>query len=96
MSYPELHLYAQYSFHTEARILGSRAGLEALRDAISSALETGAQTFEAVAGDGEGYDLQIVVVDDLGMAPMPYTAGHAQDHRKEAWDLLARLVGHTR
>lgn len=57
---PWLAIYAQREEHENARIVGSRAGLERLRDAIDSALSCGASAWErVVAPDGEHYDVVI-------------------------------------
>lgn len=51
-----LHIYPQEYWHTEAIVIGNRAGLEAMRNAIDQALEglyTGVVC--VFASDGEGY-----------------------------------------
>ncbi len=62
-----LNIYGQYDNHTEARIIGNREGLEALKQAIDDALRVPngrASTDELnkddpiFASDGEGYEVQ--------------------------------------
>ena len=55
-----LHLRGQFTYHAEARIIGTRAGLEALRDAVTDALRDGKGEASVMASDGEGYGLEIV------------------------------------
>lgn len=59
---PWLQVYAQYAEHGEARILGTKNGLLALRDAIDRAIadKNGEAEAEAiVAADGEGYAIEV-------------------------------------
>lgn len=75
--YRALQIYAQPCWHEDAYIVGNRKGLEALRDAISRALEIdGPITMSAfVEFDGEGYDLVVCPCedDDLRMLEGHYT-----------------------
>lgn len=57
--YPWLHVYGQFSWHSEAAIVGTKNGLTALRDAVSRAIETGQGQAEVIATDGEGYTIEI-------------------------------------
>ncbi len=79
---PWLHLYAQYAWHDEARIVGNREALTALRDAIDRALadKNGEAEFAAVAGDGEGYrvDIRRVPRRAVQNSAVPYTADYAR------------------
>ena len=59
-----LNIYGQYSHHTDARIIGNRAGLTVLRDTINNALSSGqkAKTLQReplFASDGEGYSVLV-------------------------------------
>jgi hypothetical protein len=56
---PWLHLRGQFSYHGEALISGSRAGLAALRDALDQAIENRDAEAEVFASDGEGYVVTI-------------------------------------
>ncbi len=56
---PWLHIRPQNWNHDSAEIVGTRAGLSALRDAISVALEVGESEASAIANDGEGYGVRI-------------------------------------
>lgn len=63
-----LAIYGQSGPHDEAAIVGSRLGLQRLRDAIDVALTTGAAAIgndesPQDPGDGEGYQLFIAVAD---------------------------------
>jgi hypothetical protein len=68
-----LNIYGQYSFHTNARIIGNTEGLNALANAIQEAINKGqSSTLEEdnrtnnplFASDGEGYKIIIECHDD--------------------------------
>lgn len=80
-----LHVYSPYGHHGDAYIVGTRAGLSLLRDALAwllaakgAANATGFQTFTA---DGEGYSLTVSLEAESGMDAyvLPYTASYAVD-----------------
>ena len=82
-----LHVYAQDQWHEDAFIVGDRAALVKLRDAIVQALDGDADPFDdtisreglgktaVFAADGEGYSLHVVAIDAERMERMklPYT-----------------------
>lgn len=70
-----LHIYAQALWHDTAEIVGSRGGLEALRDAINAALARadGASTEAVFAADGEGYCVLVALCDEQCDLRLPYT-----------------------
>lgn len=72
-----LHLYAQSQWHDEAHIVGTRRGLEALRDAINAALsdDHGHYAAEAFTTDGEGYSVEVACVPygEMDRMQLPYT-----------------------
>jgi hypothetical protein len=59
-----LHLYAQFHWHDEAHIAGTRKGIEALRDALTAALVNpdGVALASGFVNDGEGYFITVHVV----------------------------------
>lgn len=66
---PWLHIRGQLTYHAEASIVGTKAGLLALRDAIDVALVSREAEAEVFATDGEGYGLTVrcsKTVRDLG------------------------------
>jgi len=78
-----LHVYGPYAHHDDAYVVGTRAGLTALRDALSWLLEaqapgTGAG-FEAFVADGEGFTLTVWLESEDGLDAyvLPYTAAYA-------------------
>lgn len=79
---PWMHIYAQHGWHGEALILGTREALANLREAIDRALadKNGEAKAEAIAGDGEGYAVEIRRVPRSAVqhAKMPYTAKYAR------------------
>lgn len=97
-----LHIHAQPAQHDEAYIVGNRAGLLALRDAINQALLTGEATtpssldgHEVMTADGEGYTVTVTCDNSAWNSPtwqaafLPYTRDWAQDRRDHAvrpWD----------
>lgn len=73
---PFLHLYPQLDNHIEAWVVGNRAGLKALKKAITKALQQEAlEGSEVMAGDGEGYQVLVLPLSDSQFQnlPMPYT-----------------------
>jgi len=71
---PWLHIYGQSMWHDQASIVGTVAGLEALRDAINAAIERGTGKATASVSDGEGYFIEVVrAAGPTLMAPLPYT-----------------------
>jgi hypothetical protein len=55
-----LHVYGQYSWHSEATIRGTKEGLVALRDALTEAIDySGRGSASVMASDGEGYRVQV-------------------------------------
>ena len=84
-----LHIYAQEAWHDDAFIVGKRLGLEALRDAISEALEKGRARADAYVADGEGYEIKILCEDlewkeDFwNNLSLPYTDELAKDARQD-------------
>ena len=82
-----MHIYGQDVWHAPAWIVGNRAGLEALREAITVALDKPRSEAIVMAGDGEGYAVQVIRDDrsffdqkpgDWDWA-VPYTDEIAQD-----------------
>jgi hypothetical protein len=63
-----LNIYGQEAWHDDARIVGNREGLEALRAVIADALSQGAATSQSVdpifASDGEGYEVIVELHND--------------------------------
>lgn len=76
-----LHVYAQHSHHGEAYIAGNRRALIDLRHTIDEALALGDGEMRTFANDGEGYELQVVMVTEAQAAKLAtgYTADYAQD-----------------
>ncbi len=65
-----LNIYGQEDNHTEAKIVGNREGLQSLQRALYRALNgdktTTAEEREPLfASDGEGYEVQIEMHNDL-------------------------------
>lgn len=95
-----LHIFAQHSWHDEARIIGTRAGLEYLAAAVAKALKYREGTSATVfTNDGEGYNVEVACVDDVGDdVPTPYTmriadeeAAHWRERAFKAEAVLYRL-----
>lgn len=56
---PWLHIRGQFTYHAEATIRATEAGLVALLDATQAAISDGKGVAEVFASDGEGYELII-------------------------------------
>lgn len=60
-----LHIYGQEMPHDDVRICGTREGLQNLCKAIEKALADGQSITDVLfANDGEGYEVQVYVVDN--------------------------------
>lgn len=71
-----MHVYAPAIWHGDARIMGTRAALTGLRDAIDRVLSSGMdQHCEGIVRDGEGYRLKVSIRSYAGLKnePLPYT-----------------------
>ena len=73
-----LHVHGQAVWHDAAYIVGTRAGIQKLRDALDAALaaEDGtAMAEEVFANDGEGYQVNVHVLPYAEFSPLacPYT-----------------------
>lgn len=87
---PILHVYASYSRRGPAAIVGTRAALIALRDAIDQALVAGSAQFAAVSSDREEYAVGVECDDTersgttWPVRAVPYTAPYAEERRPHA------------
>lgn len=86
-----LHIYAQFSWHDDAVIVGDEGALRALRDAIDAAIGAGSASARVTfADDGEGYRVRIVRRPTTDL-PMPYTDEIAADNSPFPHDLIDTL-----
>ncbi len=59
-----LHIYGQSLQHDAAYIVGNRQGLEALKEAIETALTMDEAEISATVADGEGYQIYVLADDN--------------------------------
>lgn len=86
-----LHIYAQFTWHDDAVIVGDEGALRALRDAIDAAIGSGSASARMTfTGDGEGYRVRVVCRPVTGL-PMPYTDELAADDSPFPSDLIDAL-----
>ena len=76
-----LHILAQACEHDEAIIVGNRAGLSKLLDAIVSAMNGTPAAADVFCDDGEGYKALVVCRDDLEDVPFGYADPHSNHQR---------------
>ena len=90
--YPFCHLYAQESWHGEAYISATRAGLEKLRDAINLTLEKGNTKNTFWPNDLESHDLFINCLEEenFNTLSLPYTLNIHQPEANQPYDLLKK------
>lgn len=70
---PWLHVRGQFTYHGEAYIVGTRAGLLKLRNAIDEAIESRDSEAIVCANDGEGYAVTVRRAASCGqMGRVPY------------------------
>lgn len=62
-----LHIFAQFHEHGDAKILGNKSGLLALRDAINTALSEKRGEAQIMADDGEGYSVMVEMTNGAGL-----------------------------
>lgn len=87
-----LHIRGQLTYHFEARISGTTAGLIALRDAINSAIEAGVGAAQVYASDGEGYAVDVIRCRTLSaLGEPPYIDHIAQSIATVERDHVARM-----
>ncbi len=85
-----LHVYGQFSRRGPAAIVGSRAALMELREAIDKALQTGAASLSACMADGETYTIGVECDDSpttgqtWPLRAVPYSASYAEETRADA------------
>lgn len=101
MNMPQLHIFSQIYWHTEAFIVGNREGLIALKAAIGKALEEGKGQADAFVSDGEGYMTGVICVDkpddsrEWTLMANPYTDEICSEKRPDAihaWQLWYNKV----
>lgn len=91
-----LHIYAQEIWHGEAYIVGTESALIDLANKISEACTRKHTISEHSVNDGEGYNVHILVVEDMDPLSLPYTDDVAKiDSRQIAdvvhpWDFVAK------
>lgn len=67
-----LHIYGQEYWHCDARIIGTREDLARLRNQITDALKAPSVVEQYCPSDGEGYSVQIAVLDEANMRKLPH------------------------
>jgi hypothetical protein len=82
---PWLHVHGQWGPHQPASLIGTVSGLSALRDALTRAIDSGAEEVHVFATDGEGYAIQIVRTLMSSMKPAEYLDMIALQNGRE-WD----------
>ena len=89
---PWLHIYGQFGPHGAATITGTHAGLIALRDALTEALENGSASTSAFTSDGEGYGIAVARSNLRNLGRLPYLESvidaRVDDERKRYWRIL--------
>lgn len=71
-----LHVFSNEVWHESAAIVGGREALVKLKEAIDKALSEGEATFETMVNDGEGYNVNVMCVEDeevITVLAVPYT-----------------------
>jgi hypothetical protein len=85
-----LHILPQQEWHDPAFIVGTRLAIEALRNALTAALDAPQRggrpapvSAPAMARDGEGYRVvcRVVSAEDMAAVPFGYASETARDDR---------------
>ncbi|QHS09056.1 hypothetical protein [Sinimarinibacterium sp. NLF-5-8] len=76
-----IHIYGQERWHDSVGIVGTRESVEALRDALSAALQVSHAEMQDFVNDGEGFEIAIKVVSEQVMHQMavPYSSEEAKE-----------------
>jgi hypothetical protein len=80
-----LHVHAQQVWHDGVYLVGTAESLRALSATIEQALANQSSVVTLLAGDGEGYDLNVFVRGEAYMdtqAALPYTDMVARESRR--------------
>jgi hypothetical protein len=93
-SFPVVHIWSPESFHDTSYIVGNYEGLERLYMEIGTVLnkKKGKVTTELFVTDGEGFDMEVILVEDkdLDKIAVPYQESYAEEKREHAvypWDM---------
>jgi len=82
----KLHVYGQQVGHDPAWLVGDKAALYELRDAINAALHEGSSAINVEAADGEAYSFYIVDMemknDGWEQLDLPYTDRKSMGFKK--------------
>jgi len=93
ISLTRFHIYSQLFEHCEARIIGNDAGLRVLRDTIIEALREGqAESDELLAGDGEGYQVEVTMMPDDWKDPRWDKPENRPHYCDRGYDALQRVI----
>jgi hypothetical protein len=85
-----LHILPQQEWHDPVFVIGTRPAIEALRDALTAALDASQRggrsapvSAPAMARDGEGYRVvcRVVSAEDMAAVPFGYASETARDDR---------------
>ena len=94
---PWLHIRSQHTYHFEATIRGTQRGLEALKDALEIALQSGAATTYACASDGEGYEVHVARSSAVaGIGKPTYLDQEARELASREYAFLTRQYRNNR
>lgn len=77
---PLAHVYPQFVWHCEAKIIANPAALRAIAAGALAAIETGGASVPLTAIDGEGYCLEVERTNSTGLrhTRLPYIADIAR------------------
>lgn len=88
---PWLHIRSQFTYHFEAEIRGTKAGLIALRSAVTAAIESQAGESDVFSSDGEGYRVNVHRVSTVANLGSPtYIDQEARELAYHERDFLIR------
>ena len=94
---PWLHIRSQFTWHAEATIKGTRAGLSELLRAVTEALEVGTGSSSAFSSDGEGYDIEVTRSSTIaGIGKPTYLDEEARALAHHEREFLVRTSKHNR
>ena len=89
-----LHIYGQKSWHDEVCIAGNMEALIALRDAINKTLIEKTTAILLYVADGEEFELNVDLIDDFDLLPLPYTDPIARNSKDNPWQPITTAPKH--
>ncbi len=81
---PVVHLWQPLMWHCDQNIVGNKAGLTLLKEAIQKAIDNEKGVAEVFTSDGEGHHVIVQCVTETEYLAVPYTDEIASEKNEKA------------